>query len=90
MASFQLKDITKFLSSELTATGEEVYNCNGWLLYCEHISTKEWDKKKIVVNNNNDAGKGAVVTVTFCFAALSEHTVHDHHWLVGGLEFAVR
>ena len=28
------------------------------------------------------------LTVTFCLAALFERTVHDHHWLVVGLEFA--
>ena len=47
-------------------------------------------KRNLVVNDSNDAGKGAVVTVTFCLAALTEHTAQGHHWLVVGLEFAAR
>ena len=47
-------------------------------------------KRNLVVKDSNDAGKDAAVNVTFCLAVLTERTVHDHHWMVVGLEFAAR
>ena len=45
-------------------------------------------KINLAVKDSNDAGKNAAVNITFCLGALTERTVHDHHWLVVGLEFA--
>ena len=51
--------------------------------------TRHCKLKHQQVNDSSDMQvKIQWLTVTFCLAALTEHTVHNHHWLVIGLEFA--